>query len=68
MKAFKTKKLLMILFLFFGLHNLFYAQNFNLTEVDKSGHATIKAIIPNATSVRLKGLGGTWDLTIQIFL
>jgi enterochelin esterase-like enzyme len=62
MKAFKTKKLLMILFLFFGLHNLFYAQNFNLTEVDKSGHATIKAIIPNATSVRLKGLGGTWGL------
>jgi enterochelin esterase-like enzyme len=62
MKTYRIKKVVLVFFLVFGLHEIFYAQNFHLTQVDSLGKATIGAIIPNATSVRLRGLGGTWGL------
>lgn len=38
------------------------AQNTFLTEVDSNGRATIKAIVPNASSVKIIGLGGSYGL------
>lgn len=56
------RQLLLLLALILINCNLVNLFGQNLTEVDADGRATVKAIVPSATSVRFRGLSGSWGL------
>jgi enterochelin esterase-like enzyme len=51
---------LVIVFILISCNNFLFGQY--LTEVDSDGRATVKAIVPNANTVRFRGLPGSWGL------
>jgi enterochelin esterase-like enzyme len=63
MKTIYATKIIVCILSIVGYISASNAQKLNLTTVDAEGKATIQAIVPNAKTVRLKGLPGTWGLS-----